>query len=109
MSVVRRVFALLLASAIAVAAAAALASCGGDGGGGGGVKLLPKGEYFPTVSGTIEFTLPVESASSVVVGMQTQTANVSGTATINMGEGGSFDIKEWASTARTIVIKDTIK
>jgi len=101
MSVYRFVFVFLLA-AVAVAT---FASCGGDGKKSG---LLPEGEYPATVSGSIEFSLPEESASAVAFGLQTQTAQVSGSATLKMGEGGSFSIEEWGISGTIQTDGDTV-
>ena len=98
MSVHRRLFAFLLAGVVAVAAAAALASCGGDGDDGDDIEvtLLPQGEYPATVSGSIEFTLTEPAVSAVAFGDPQQIiAEVSGTATLNLGTDGSFEIPEF--------------
>lgn len=114
----------LLLMALAISAMLLYAACDGDGdddSGDGGddgeveVTLLPEGEYFPTVSGTIEFTLPEESVSAAVVGPRANTAEVSGSATLNMGTDGSFEIKEWGISGnfqeggqtQTIEMKDS--
>ena len=68
----------------------------GDGGDGGGVAaILPEGEYPLQVSGTLQFSVPEESVSAVAFGPVSQTAELSGSATLNMGVGGSFEIAEW--------------
>ncbi|MEX0799870.1 MAG: hypothetical protein WD379_01470 [Dehalococcoidia bacterium] len=114
----------LLLIALAIAGMLLYAACGDDdkeeedgGGDDGGVEvtLLPVGEYPATVTGAIEFTLPEESVSAAVVGPQTSTAELSGTATLKMGADGSFEIPEWGISGnfseggetQTIEMKDS--
>ena len=76
-----------------------LAACGGDGGDGDGsgeaFELPPPGEYSFEVTGTMEVQFLEEAVSAGPVTLQeTETGEVSGSLTIQLGEDGKFTIKD---------------
>ena len=70
-----------------------LAACGGDGD--EAFELPPPGEYSFEVTGTMEVQFLEEAVSAGPVTLQeTETGEVSGGITIDLGEDGSFTIKD---------------
>ena len=101
----------LLAMAATTLVLLIAAACGGDGdnggdGGSGALVLPPAGEYQFNVEATLEIVFSEESVSAVAVGqLQSQTVDLSGTATIDFGpSGATFNIPQFGISG-TITIQ----
>ena len=98
----------LLAIAATIIVLLMAAACGGDGdnGGDGALELPPAGEYQFNVEATLEIELSEELVSAAPPALQqSQTVDLSGTATIDFGpSGATFNIPQFGISG-TITIQ----
>ncbi|MCH7999250.1 MAG: hypothetical protein IIA91_07205 [Chloroflexi bacterium] len=93
--------------ALATVLAIFVTACGGDGDGGdGALELPPAGEYQFAVEATLEIELSEELVSAAPLALQqSQTVDLSGTATIDFGpSGATFNIPQFGISG-TITIQ----